>query len=82
MGGPGLNNLRAISASSGFASDGKINTILLNFGKAKMMCLFCVVRQNKIHCFTWADQDWIELIILKKIADQDWIGFNLLCSCE
>jgi len=40
------------------------------------------MRQNKIHGFIWADQDWIGLMILKNLrirtgsdstfADQDW----------
>jgi len=34
------------------------------------------MRQNKIHGFTLADQDWIGPTILKNLADQDWIGFN------
>ena len=40
------------------------------------LCLFWLMRQNKIHGFIWADQDWIGLMIFKKFADQDWIGFN------
>jgi len=36
------------------------------------------MRQNKIHDFTWADQDWIGLMIFKTFADQDWIGFNFI----
>jgi len=38
------------------------------------------MRQNKIHNFTWADQDWIGLMIFKNFADQDWIGFNFIES--
>jgi len=38
------------------------------------------MRQNKIHDFTWVDQDWIGLMIFKNIADQDWIGFNVIGS--
>jgi len=34
----------------------------------------------KIHYFTWADQDWIGLMIFKNFADQDWIGFNFIGS--
>jgi len=34
------------------------------------------MRVNKIHGFTWADQDWIGLMILKNCADEDWIGSN------
>jgi len=49
---------------------------MLSFGKAKKLCLFCLMRQNKIHGFTLADQDWIGPTILKNLADQDWIGFN------
>jgi len=30
--------------------------------------------------FTWADQDWIGLMIFKNFADQDWIGFNSIES--
>jgi len=38
------------------------------------------MRQNKLHDFTWADQDWIGLIIFKNYANQDWIGFNFIVS--
>jgi len=38
------------------------------------------MRQNKIHDFTLADQDWIGLMIFKNISDQDWIGFNFIGS--
>jgi len=38
------------------------------------------MRQNKIHGCTWADQDWIGLMIFKNFADQDWIGFNFCGS--
>ena len=48
---------------------------MLNFGNAKSLCIFCLTRQNKIHGFVCADQDWIGLKIFKKFADQDWIGF-------
>ena len=34
----------------------------------------------KNHYFTWADQDWIGLMIFKNFADQDWIGFNFIRS--
>ena len=50
------------------------------------LCLFCLmrlfflVRQNKIHSFIWADQDWIGLMIFKNFADQDWIGLNFCGS--
>jgi len=27
------------------------------------------MRQNKIHGFTWADQDWIGLMIFENFAD-------------
>ena len=37
------------------------------------------MRQNKIHGFTWVEQDWIGLMIFNNFADQDWIGFNF---CE
>jgi len=60
----------------------KINNTVLNFGNAKRLYLFCLLRQNKIHGFTWADQDWIGPIIFKILlirsgtksifADQDW----------
>jgi len=30
--------------------------------------------------FTWADQDWIGLMIFKIFADQYWIGFNFIGS--
>ena len=42
--------------------------------------LFCLMRRNKIHGFTWADQDWIGLMIFKNFADQDRIGFNFCGS--
>ena len=42
--------------------------------------LFCLMRQNKMHGFIWADQDWIGLMIFKTFADQDWIGFNFCGS--
>jgi len=38
------------------------------------------MRQNKIHGCTWADQDWIGLMIFKNFADQDWIGLNFCGS--
>jgi len=42
------------------------------------------VRQNrhctKMHDFAWADQGWNGLMIFKKFADQDWIGFNFVGS--
>jgi len=38
--------------------------------------LFRLMRQNEIHGFIWADQDWIRLMIFKNFADKDWIGFN------
>ena len=41
---------------------------------------FCLMRQNKIHDFTWADQDWIGLIIFKNFADQACIGFTFVRS--
>jgi len=53
----------------------KINNAVLNFGNAKRMCLFCLMMQNKMHGFTWAEQDWIGLIIFKNFADQDWIRY-------
>jgi len=34
----------------------------------------------KIYDITLADQDWIELMIFKKFADQDCIGFNFIGS--
>ena len=34
----------------------------------------------KIHYFTWTNQDSIGLMIFKKFADQDWIGFNFIGS--
>jgi len=34
------------------------------------------MRQNKTHDFTWADQDWIGLMIFKNFENQDWIGFK------
>ena len=43
-------------------------------GNAKRLCLLCLMRKNKIHGFTWADQDWIRLMIFKNFADLDWIG--------
>ena len=65
-----------------FASDGNINIAMLNFGNSKKLCLFCLMRQNKIHSYTRADQDWIGLMILKDLrirtvsdsifVDQDW----------
>jgi len=30
--------------------------------------------------FTFADQDWIGLMIFINFADQDWIGFNFIES--
>jgi len=39
-------------------------------------CLFRLMRQNKIHGFTLADQDWIGQMIFRTFADQDWIGYN------
>jgi len=73
-------HLMANNSSSAFASYGKIHTALLNFGNAKRLCLFCLMRlclfrlmrQNKIHGFIWADQDWTGLMIFKNFADQDW----------
>jgi len=38
------------------------------------------MRQNKTHGFTWADQDWIGLMIFKNFADQDWIRINFFGS--
>jgi len=38
------------------------------------------MRQNKIHGFTLADQDWIGPLIFKKYADKDWIGFTFCGS--
>jgi len=42
------------------------------------------VRQNehctKIYDFARADQDWIGLMIFKKVPDQNWIGFNFIRS--
>jgi len=64
----------ANNSSSAFASDGKINTAFLNFGDAKRLCLFCLtrlfclMRQNKMYGFVWADQDWIGLMVLKNFA--------------
>ena len=63
-----------------FASDGKINIALLNFGNVKRLCRFYLKRQNKTHGFTWEDQDWIGLMIFKNFAEQDWIGFNFCRS--
>jgi len=74
-------HLMANNSSRTFASDGKINTALLNFGNAKRLCLFCLMglylfcltrlfcfmRQNKMHGFVWVDQDWIGLMILKNL---------------
>jgi len=34
------------------------------------------MRQNSLHDFTLADQDQVGLMIIKNLADQDWIGFN------
>jgi len=36
--------------------------------------------KHKMHGFTWADQEWISLMIFKNFADQDWIGFNFCRS--
>jgi len=44
------------------------------------MCLFCLMRQNKINGFIWADQNWNGLMIFKNFAKQDWIGFNFCGS--
>jgi len=33
-----------------------MNYTMLSFGNAKRLCLFCLMRQNEIHGFTWADQ--------------------------
>jgi len=60
--------------------DGKINIAMLIFGNAEKLCPFCLMKQNKIHGFTWADQDWIGPMILKHFADQDLIGFNFCGS--
>jgi len=38
------------------------------------------MRQNSLHDFTLADQDWIGLMIFKNLADQDLIGFNVCRS--
>ena len=46
---------------------------LLNFGNAKMLCQFCLARQNEILVLTWVDQDWIALMIFKNFTYQDWI---------
>jgi len=63
-------------SSGAFTSDGNIDTALLNFGNAKRLCLFCFMRQMKTHGFTWADPDWIKLMVFKTFADQEWIGLN------
>jgi len=81
------------NSSSAFASDVKINTASINFGNGKGCVYFaswgCVYYASrgcfaswgkKIHGFSWADQDWIRLMILKSFADQDWIGFNFCRS--
>jgi len=39
-----------------------------------------LMRQNEIHGFTWADQDWTGLMIFNNYADKDWIGFNICGS--
>jgi len=71
----------ANNSSSASDSDGKVNNALLNFGNAKRLCLFypmrlcllcltrlfCLMRQNKIHGFMWAGQDWIGLMIFKNL---------------
>jgi len=38
------------------------------------------MRQDNIHGFAWADQDWIGLMIFKNFVDQDWIGFSFCGS--
>jgi len=38
------------------------------------------MRQNKIHGFPWANQDWIGWMIFKNLAVQDWIGFRFCRS--
>jgi len=73
-------HLMANNSSNAFASDCKINIAMLNFGNAKKLCLFCLKRQNNIHGFTWADQDWIGPMIFKNFPDQDWIGLNFCGS--
>ena len=87
-------HLMANNSSRAFASDGKINTVLLNFRNANRLCLFCLMRlclfcltrlfchmrQNKMYGFVWVDQDWFELMIFKNFADQDWIGFKFCGS--
>jgi len=50
----------------------------LYLAKGKIAPVF--MRQNKIHDFSWADQDWIRLMIFKNFAEQDWIGFNFIGS--
>jgi len=45
-------------------------------GKTAKSSSFASCGKIKIHYFTWADQDWIGLTILKNFANQDWIGFN------
>jgi len=70
--------------SSAFASDGKTYTALLNFGNAENLCLFCLMRQNKIaymvlHGRIRTGADWWFSKILRNrtgsdsiCVDQDW----------
>jgi len=41
---------------------------------------FALWGKIKIQYFTWAQQDWIGLMIFKNFADQNWIAFNFIGS--
>jgi len=38
------------------------------------------MRQNEVYDFSWADQDWIRLMIFKNFEDHEWIEFNFCGS--
>ena len=57
------------------------NQLCLAKGKiAAVVLLSNEAKQNKIHNFTWADQEWIGLMTFKNFVEQDWIGFSFVGS--
>jgi len=57
-----------------------LQTIVFGWRQNSSSSSFASWDKIKIPDFTWADQDWIGLMIFKNLADQDWIGFNFIGS--
>ena len=74
------------NTSSAFASGGKIGSALLNFGNAKKLCLFCLMRQQHYWNYFAFNQSYLAkgktapVVLLPCIVRQNkniWIGLMI-----